>query len=330
MFWPSLTALFNRHFNRFLQKTIPRQASVSLSQKKLFILPTKSGWFFLLAALLIWLLGTNYENNLALALAYFLISVFLVSIIHTFKNLHHLHVRLTGSVPGFKGDATDIKIQFSSKSKPHYGIATGWPKQSSSVVDVAAKASTDAVVSCQLQRRGWFDPGRLKIESSYPLGLWRCWSLIDLDLELLSYPRPLECEMASMRPDMESSQEQGSVTTEGNEEFENLKAFKPGDSLKHIAWKQHAQGRGLFTKRYSDHHGQQIALDWSSLPGKDLEERLSCLCYQALRVSKTGQPYSLQLPGQFIPASTGPAHLQKVLRSLALYASTEGTMAGNA
>ena len=55
--------------------------------RSLFILPTRLGLCYLLVMLAIYLLGTNYQNNLVLLVAYALGSLFMVTMWLTHRNL---------------------------------------------------------------------------------------------------------------------------------------------------------------------------------------------------------------------------------------------------
>lgn len=318
MFWSKARAALQRQFDKFLQRAIPSQKKVTLNHKKLFILPTKSGWFFLIGAMLIWLLGTNYENNLALALAYFLLSVFLIAIIHTFNNLHRLKISLVKATPGFCGDSTQICIRLNSSGAAHLGVAVGWVSNVDSVYDIDRNQELDTVINLPLSHRGWFNPGRLKVESTYPLGLWRCWSRLDLDVTVLSYPKPIVCDlMGSTALSSEESIE--AIAKYGSEEFHSLREFQASDTPKQIAWKQYAQGRGLLSKNYLNYQLPKLELDWDVFTDVEGELRLSNLCYLALTASKNNQPFSLKLPGFQLPTNTGEEHLGQALQALAVH-----------
>ena len=71
----ALYPLYWRLLSRYLDKRQPAVPSITLVQKLIFILPTRYGWWFLLLIALLYLLGTNYQNNLILLQSYFLIGL---------------------------------------------------------------------------------------------------------------------------------------------------------------------------------------------------------------------------------------------------------------
>ena len=53
---------------RWALKRYPRSRSVTLTQKRIFILPTRAGAGFMLLLLMLLIMGVNYENNLIYAI----------------------------------------------------------------------------------------------------------------------------------------------------------------------------------------------------------------------------------------------------------------------
>ena len=83
----------------------------------------------------------------------------------------------------------------------------------------------------------------------------------------------------------------------GNEEFQGLRRYVPGDSLRKIDWKGYARGRGLNTKLFEEPVGGRLWLRWDKLEGLGDEQRLSILCHWVLELDRQHQPYGLVLPG---------------------------------
>ncbi|GAA5442028.1 hypothetical protein Misp06_00189 [Microbulbifer sp. NBRC 101763] len=303
---------------RWLSRRAPRSRSITLNHSRLFILPTRAGLGFLLVIMLLWLLGTNYENNLVFALTFLLVSVFVVLPVHTFANLTGLRLQLLGTSPAFAGDFAEAQINISREDKrEREWIRLCWPPEEGAYLDLCAQASEDIRISMPVVERGRVQAPRLRIESRFPLGLFCCWSRIDLDVEFLVYPRPISAGPLPF----------GGVQTEGDfgevrhggDDFSALKAYQPGDSLRHVAWKQYAAGRDLYSKDYECRTDVRLWLDWALLDGRDVETRLSNLCYWCLQAEKQGIAYGLRLPGVAIEPSLGPSHQREVLQALALF-----------
>ncbi|WP_392397691.1 DUF58 domain-containing protein [Cellvibrio japonicus] len=154
------------------------------------------------------------------------------------------------------------------------------------------------------------------VQSSFPLGIIRCWTWLRLDARVLVYPqpRPIDEPQAALG----DGTDQGAGERPGGDEFSGLRTYIAGDSPKHIAWKQYAQEKGLFTKEYREYLSAEKWLDWYSVTLAQ-EERLGGLCYWALAYEQQQIPYGLRLPGLQLSPNLGPHHLDAVLSALALF-----------
>lgn len=318
-----LSQPFRRWLQYYLQRSVPRQNQICLTHKKLFIFPTKSGWLFLLAMVLIWLLGTNYENNLALAFSFLLLALFLVTIVHTFNNVYRLQLAYVGSQAVFVGEQSQVKISLDAGRSSRQAISLGWRDHTASVVGLERQQGQIISVPVTTSERGHYRPPRLLLQSTFPLGLWRCWSNIDLNVVILSYPKPIAVESAMHRVDQAG--EGSRRAFQGDDNFDALYQYQAGDSLKHIAWKNYAQGRGLYSKKYVGYESDELWLEWQSLSQFDVEGRLSRLAYLALAAEQKQTPYGLRIPGGDLAPALGREHLQQVLSRLALFQPPEQT-----
>ena len=72
---------WQRRAARWLARRIPPASRLTLGYRNLFILPSRLGYQYLLLLGALFVLGTNYQNNLVLALAYLLLSLFITTLI---------------------------------------------------------------------------------------------------------------------------------------------------------------------------------------------------------------------------------------------------------
>lgn len=291
-----------------------------LNRHSLYIFPSRAGLAFLLLDCALWLTGTNYENNLVLALAFMLIALFVVTILHTFANLSGLTVQLLGASPAISGELSEIRLRVSRPGKrPRDNLQLRWSGSEPVLLDLVEASEATASLYVPTRGRGWFDPGRLVIESRYPLGILRCWTRLDMDCRVLVYPRPIP---AGPLPQAHVIREEGSVSLlRGADEFHGYKEYEAGDSLRNVDWKHYARGMGLHTRDYSAFVDNRLWLDWDYLAGMDREARLSRLCHWVLEAARTDAEYGLRLPGQTLPPGSGPVHRDQALRMLALFES---------
>ena len=314
----SLVNSLRNKFWQWVARRAPKAPAVTLQHKSIYVFPGRQGLLFIFVLGLMWLLGTNYENNLILAAAFLLMSMMIVSVVHAFRNLAGLRFTAIGNQPVFAGDYVrfDVLLEAAPRTD-HENIQLSLDENVSIAVDVPKAGEQRLNLSAKTHRRGWFEPGRLSVKSHYPLGLIRAWSWIQLDAKALVYPAPLASAAPPMKP--ANSQQGDYLSRENSEDFQGFQRYQAGAPLAHVAWKQFARGAGLHLKDYVGYQNQQVWLDWDGLPGLDTETRLSQLCYWALELAKTRTEFGLRLPDTTIELGVGSAHQDRVLRALALF-----------
>ncbi len=312
------TVVFDKWFKQWINRRLPAQRSIFLTRKNVFIFPSKSGFAFLLVITLLWLIATNYENNLIFALTFLLTSLFVVSILHTFSNLAGLTISTLGSTPAFVGEDAEFRLLVERRGQRwHENLLFSWPTVAPQIVSLTEQSQQKIKLYLKPSHRGLFKPPRLLIETYYPLGLLRAWTWLDLDAVCLVYPKPIK---PGPIPAAQGTGEEGSYSNSpGSEDFYGLKTYQTGDSPKHVAWKQYARGRGLYTKEYRSSIDRRLWLDWDYFGGMNRESRLSRLCYWVLAAARTQESYGLRLPNLEIAPDKGCAHRDRLLKALALF-----------
>lgn len=305
---------WQRYTRRWLDRHIPPARQIQLNRKNLFIFLSPQGGAYLFIAVLIWIGATNFQNNLIMALCFLLLAILFVVIHQTFANLSGLTLRFTKAQPVFAGETAHCQIELESASD-RQNLLIGWPGEALLSASVLAGQTHRLQLPVKTTGRGRMRPGRLQLQSIYPMGLIRCWSWLDLDVEVLVYPDPLEGDALSASDRNADGQD---AVIAGTEDFFALRPYVPGDALSSVAWKQYAAGRGLMVREYVDYQGSGLWLDYAKLTDPDPETRLSRLCFTALELSARQQPFGLNVPGCLLQPATGEAHLAQTLRALAL------------
>ncbi|MFN2327656.1 MAG: DUF58 domain-containing protein [Chromatocurvus sp.] len=316
--------LYLTRIERWLDRRIPAAPSVTLDRRRIFIFPSRVGFFFFAALLVMLVAAINYENNMSYALTFLLATLFVIAILHTYANLSGLTVQGGGGGSGFPGDLLPFPVQLMSGGQSRYALMIRWWDRSLDHRDVRMDVPPGSTAEAQLYaragQRGLFLPGRLCIESSYPLGLLRCWTWVDLGLAGIVYPSP------QRHPDIHRGADAGPrgrmLPLPGDDEFYGLREYRKGDRPRQVYWKGLARGQSLQSKQYSTYASDDDWLDWDSFPGVPTEQRLSYLCYQCLQLHGLRQQYGLRLPGLRLSPSTGAVHRDRVLTALALHGQT--------
>lgn len=298
---------------------MPPANEVTLNQKKIFILPTRQGLYFALVISAMVLAGVNYQNSLVFALSFLLASLFMVSMLHTFRNLSGLTLVAGQARPAFAGDDAEFTVVLKrSGTRVYESLQLGWDSEKLIAANLIETTEERVRVFFPAQHRGRLDPGRVLVQSVFPLGLFRAWSWVDLAMSALVYPRPLAG--GELPASTSSSQEEGElILRDGAEDFYGLREYQPGDPIRHIAWRAFARSETLMTKQYAAYADKRVWLDWEFFPGVDKELRLSHLCHWVLTLNGRNDEYGLRLPGVEIAPGRGEVHRDAVLTALALF-----------
>ena len=305
-------------FRRWLDRRIPPTHSTTLDQKKIFILPTREGYYFAILVIFMVLAGINYQNSLVYALSFLLSSLFMVSMLHTFRNLSGLTIQAGGGTPAFAGEDAAFGVILSRQGERTFEAVTiGWDPELMQGADLLEDTEVELKLFAPTSQRGRFNPGRVLIETRYPVGLFRAWSWIDLDVSTVVYPRPLPG--GAIPPAASNTGEGELLQHEGVDDFHGFRDYQHGDPLRHVAWKSYARSDELLTKQYAAFVDRRVWLDWAMFGGMDREARLSRLCDWVLKLERTTDAYGLRLPGLEIEPSRGESHRDQVLTALALF-----------
>jgi uncharacterized protein (DUF58 family) len=304
-------------FFSWLDRRIPPARRVRLGQRSIFIFPTAVGGAFVGLVAVLMLAAINYENSLIYALAFLLISLLLVTILHTYRNLAGLTVEFGGADRGFAGE--DIGFCIHVKRPPgagRVGVQIGAPQLVPQALSIDDQESCSAVLFVNAPRRGWLDPGRFIVETSYPVGLVRAWTWIDLEARALVYPRPT----FDPWPPRAVGGDRPRTHTEaaGSDDFEGLRDYRAGDPTRHLLWRAYARSGELVVKEYGSPQGSRQVFDWDDVPG-DTEQRLSRLAGAVLTAARNEQAFGLRLPGFELAPASGESHAEDALRALALH-----------
>lgn len=318
MDWP-LAKFWQPRVDRWLDRRNPVQRHLSLNHRRIFIFPSRGGMGFLLMLSVLLLLAINYQNNLIFALSFWLFSLLLITIMHSYRNLAALELRAGAAEPVFAGQTAVFKLYVEAAKRPRQQIHAGFLEQSEvcfSLEKEVGQFSCELQIHAATERRGLLRPGRLQLRSYYPLGLLRCWSLCRLDWQCLVYPRPHAYLPLPLSGG--AGGDTGQDLRGDSDEFSGFKAYRPGDPPGRIHWKALAKGQGLISRYFEQREAEEIVLEWEALAGLDPEQRLSTLCAWALECDTAGMDFALKLPGREIGLGNGEAHLENVLTALAL------------
>lgn len=299
-------------------------APVTLTQRRVYILPTKAGVLFAMTLILMLIGSINYNLSLGYGLTFLLTGTGAVSMLHTWRNLAQLQLRPGKTEPVFAGEWARFTIIADNRGRIHRrSVGIRIAAHEPTYFDAEPGTEHSIRIRVPARRRGLFRPGRFRIFTTYPLGLFYAWANVELDLSCLVYPVPEAGDVPP--PDAQSISGLGNALGKGDEDFAGLRNYYPGDSPRRIAWKSLARNDVFATKLFAGAAGTQLWFDYSDLPDSlGVERRLSRMTRWVLDATQGGMRYGLRLPDREIKFGTGDAQQAKCLEALALYRATDG------
>ena len=160
-------------------------------------------------------------------------------------------------------------------------------------------------------------PGKFKLYTKFPTGLFIAWTWIDLDMSSIVYPEPDRNTLSLFCQNADS----GEIDNQGKsyDNYSHLRKYQLGDSVSHISWKAVAKTEELYTKEFQGARLETLWIDWFEIDARNDEHRLSIMCAYIINAEKHHQPYGLKLPGKTLSPHTGNKHYHRCLTALALF-----------
>lgn len=289
---------------------------LELGYRQIFILPTRFGWMLgiLMAAMLIGSL--NFNNNLGLLTTFLVAATAINAMLLAFRNLRGLRLQHGGAAPAHAGQnlAYRLAIANPGERERHGLMLLAGPERSG--FTVKAQASRHVEITLPAQQRGWQPVGRLCIETTQPLGLFRAWSWFEPATPVLVWPRPA-ANPPPLPDEGDKQHGQRQHPREEGEEFHSLRYWREGDPLHRIAWKASQRHDALLAREFRREIAPHVLLDLAHAPGHDREQRISVLTAWVLQADAENRPWTLRVGQQRIGPSRGETHRHDCLRALA-------------
>ena len=301
-------------------------AAYELNRRRVFIFPTRFGLSFF-AVLMVMLIGSiNYNNNLGFLLTFLLGSLALVAILHTYRNLAGLKLRVRGARSVFAGQATKFMLQLDNLAgAERIGINVTFaaepqevsPRSNLATTNVPSAGSQTVDLGVQTTHRGSLELGQIVVASHYPLGLFRAWANYDANVSATVFPR-LQGNR-ELPFDTAHAISNSGAHSHGTDDFIGLRNYIPGDSSRRIHWKAVARDQQTTVKQFSGSAPREVTLNWVETPQTTLEPRLSQLALWIVEAQVQGLTFSLVLPNESFRPAQGESHRQRCLHALAHY-----------
>lgn len=319
-----IAALRHRIDGWFLTRRPPSDR-IELTQRNVYILPTRAGWLLVGTLLVLLVASINYQLNLGYLLTFLLAGSVAVGMHVCHGTLRGLAMHLLSPEPQFAGAAAVLRVVLdNTRRSTRYGI--GMAVRGSGQwawCDVPAQGSATVDIAFRPERRGLHPVPPFTAETRFPLGTFRVWTVWRPAAKVLVYPSP-EPHPPSLppgEPRADAPQLAGARTQQAGE-YDGIRAYRRGDPLKMVVWKKVARAEAagsdnLYSRDAQQAQRQELWLDALHCGLPEHEVRLSRLCAWVLMADKLGLDYGLRVAGRSIAPSQGEAHKRQCLELLA-------------
>ena len=310
-------------FRRWWQSRLPLTDTWQLGQRNIYILPTKAGFTFVGTLLVMLLAAINYQLNLGYALTFLLAGAGVVSMHMTHGNLRGLTLHLRPLASGFAGEPVLLEVVVDNPGRERHGLALRFEDRGAfgkgtAWCDAAAGGQAQVHLSFVPPRRGWHAAPALVLETLFPFGLFRAWTVWRPAGRALAWPRaeqpvpPLPLAASTAGDERSRHRSSGS-------ELDGVRPWRRGDTMRQVVWKKVARSGELVSRETAGTASRALWLDWHEAGGADTELRLSRLAAWLLLADREGLDCGLRMPGRQLPPQHGDAHRRQALDLLALW-----------
>jgi uncharacterized protein (DUF58 family) len=284
------------------------------SKSKIYIVPTRRGFAYGLWTIALLITGAVTGNHALIGVLTLLITLGLLTMHLTHLNLARLQIKAVEVEPGFAGENGVLRMKVNNPlDTPMVSLQIG-EQIEGNVLNVPAGERWLPNLNIALAKRGIHQIDSIKIASVYPLGLFYAWTNWEGEAVSIVYPsRDPEREIHPTQV-LNDSQGLGSEL-----EFDGHRNAIEGDSARRLDWKVYARSQKLLFKLYDRETEDPMILRWDSIPGSDVEEKLSALSTSIDACKRSRRPIGLVLPDQQFPVRSSEDHYVKCLEALAVF-----------
>ena len=306
-------------FQRWFVARLPLSDVITLTQRNVYILPTRPGFMLGATLLLLLVASINYQLNLGYLLTFLLAGSAVAGMHVCHATLRGLTMNLIAPDDQFAGASAVIGINLQSQRRSiRYGIGLAILGSDHWVwADVPAQGSATVHIAFKPGRRGRHRVPALTAETRFPLGTFRVWTVWRPTAQVLVYPSP-----EPFAPPLPPGEPRAGGATTAQQhatgEYDGVRTYRRGDPLKLVVWKKAAKADELVSRDATQVQRFELWLDQHHSGTAQPEQQLSRLCAWVLQAETAGLDYGLRLSALEIKPGHGEAHKKRCLEALAL------------
>lgn len=288
----------------------------TLTARRIYILPSASGWMFALLIIVMFIAGMNYGNGLALLLTFWMTGFALVAMVQTQRSLAGTRLLEASAAPVHAGSSVPLRIHVAATRSAEDLRFSAADSANQSRLTASDEISSQLLLEIPAPRRGPWRAPVLRLETIAPFGLFRSWTWLTLDIATVVYP---EARGNLSVPETAGDDTGIEQLNHSQDELAGLRDFREGDSPRQVAWKAYARGAPLLVREYRGYSAGAHDFDYVALRDLDVEARLSQLTSWIVNAASRGEPWTLRLPDEAPISGSGADHRAHCLARLGLF-----------
>lgn len=293
-----------------------------VQRRNIRIRPTRLGAGLAVMVLLLWLVGLNYQVNLAYLAAFWLAGFIITGILLNLRQL--LGLRLDAEVPHeiFAGGTARVRLTAAGNTRRRWLWFA-----SADTLNHAARSDETAFsdglygsadswrfwpLSDGLTQQEWPVPapmrGHLRLPALHtaaaaPFGICLAEARWQWQTDAVVYPAPIP----HTPPDNGGSGDTRRAPVQGDGDLAYLQAHQDGASLQHVAWKTYAKTGEMLDKRFETQPAEssRTLISYRDYPAAGKDQAAGLLCHRVLEAERSNTPYTLELPDRTIAPQKG-------------------------
>lgn len=318
---------FRQRFRSWFENRLPLSDHITLTQRTVYILPTRPGLMLGVTLMILLVASINYQLNLGYLLTFLLAGSALIGMHVCHGTLRGLAMHLQAPSAHYAGATAPVDIRLTNTRRAtRHGVGLSVLHSDASKhwvwTDVPGQGNSTVQVAFKPTGRGLHRLPTLSAETRFPLGTFRVWTVWRPAAEVLVYPAP-ESHAPPLPPGEPRSGDAANASrARDTGDFDGVRGYKRGDPLRQVVWKKAAKadesGNGLVVRDSAQSNALELWLDFMQAGTGDKEHKLSRLCAWVLAADKQAVVYGLRLPTLSIAPASGEVHKRQCLEALAL------------
>lgn len=319
----------------FLEKRLVNY-SLRSRKRRLYIMPTRVGFYFSGVVFILFLISFSYGHSLAYSSAFILISILVISLPFTNYIISGVELKASGGLSVFADEAGELLLTLTNQSGRYrfdleFDLALlGKVKQhsfSSFAGSLAPGERRTIQVSLGNIKAGHYHQLNIRLKSSFPFGLFFSWCYYCEDIDVWVYPKRCEFHSAirrafysieDLRQKEESTLSRERKVLGEHDDFSHHALFQSGHSFGSVDWNLYARSGTLYVKEFEGDIPQYECIELLENQNINPLRGSEALAYELSEVAKRNSHFKVIAPGLGIDSEVGAGknHARSILKDI--------------